>query len=230
MDFSHVKDRIHHGVIPWDYDAQAQELLGSARSALDMGTGGGERLARFNPLPKKMVATEGYRPNVPIAQQRLEPLGVTVIGVDDMQNISLPTGSFDLIINHHTEYSLANVYSLLSPDGIFFTQQVTGENLDDLERLFDCHPPWHDHNVARAKQDALATGFVIEDTQDWHGHVLFEDVGAVVYFLKAIPWIVDDFSVEKHQDYLFKLQERLECGGKLEFSETRFLLKIRKPQ
>lgn len=194
-----------------------------------MGTGGGERLARFNLLPKKMVAVEAYQPNVPIAQKRLEPLGVQVIGVDDMQNISLPAGSFDLIINHHTEYSLPNVYNLLKPDGIFFTQQVTGENLDDLEKFFNCHPPWHDHTIARATRDALADGFVIEDTQDWHGNVLFEDVGALVYFLKAIPWIIDGFSVEKHQDYLFKLQERLESNGKLEFSETRFLLKARKP-
>lgn len=40
-----------------------------------MGTGGGEFLAGLQPLPPHTCATEGYPPNIPIAQQRLKRLG-----------------------------------------------------------------------------------------------------------------------------------------------------------
>ena len=54
-------------------------FMRDAATMLDMGTGGGEFLFSLHPLPKTVYATEGYKPNVPIARQRLEPLGVKVV-------------------------------------------------------------------------------------------------------------------------------------------------------
>lgn len=227
-DFSHVSDRIQHEKLPWDYDAMAKELLASAKSVLDMGTGGGERLASLMPLPKNTVAVEAYQPNVAIAKKKLEPLGVKVEGVEDMQNLPLADNSFDLILNHHTEYSIDDVQRLLTPNGIFLTQQVGGQNLSDLTEFFDQQVPWPEHTLDRAKKEAGQNGLKILEAQEWHGKVKFLDVGALVYFLKAIPWIVQDFSVAKHQSYLFKLQKRLDKDSWLIFDEHRFLLKVQK--
>ncbi|RPK04748.1 hypothetical protein FH5_01986 [Priestia endophytica] len=36
-------------------------------------------MSTLQPFPKTLYATEGYKPNVPIAKERLEPLGVKVV-------------------------------------------------------------------------------------------------------------------------------------------------------
>jgi hypothetical protein len=42
--------------------------------------------------------------------------------------------------------------------------------------------------------------------------VTFSDVGALVYFLKAVPWVIKDFDVRRFQDVLEALhREQLEC-------------------
>jgi predicted TPR repeat methyltransferase len=46
----------------------------------------------------------------------------------------------------------------------------------------------------------------------WTGHVTSSDVGALVYYLRAVPWIVPGFSVATHQESLLRLQQRLDAG------------------
>jgi hypothetical protein len=66
------------------------------------------------------------------------------------------------------------------------------------------------------------------NTQDWTGCLSFTDVGAIVYYLKAIPWLVPGFSVETHQVQLFMLQRRLERGEGLVFKNKLYLIEARK--
>ena len=54
----------------------AADALRTAAVALDLGTGGGEFLERFTGLPARMVATESWPPNVPVAAERLAGRGV----------------------------------------------------------------------------------------------------------------------------------------------------------
>jgi len=71
--------RISATPLPWDFSALAGDALQGATTALDMGTGGGEFLDKFPVLPARMVATESWPPNVPVAALRLAPRGVSVI-------------------------------------------------------------------------------------------------------------------------------------------------------
>jgi hypothetical protein len=52
----------------------------------------------------------------------------------------------------------------------------------------------------------------------------FTNVGAVVYYLKAVPWLVPGFSVETHVEPLLKLQDKLERGEELAFTARRYLI------
>ena len=64
--------------------------------------------------------------------------------------------------------------------------------------------------------------------EEWSGEMAFKDVGAVVYWLKAVPWTIPGFSVEKHSDILFAMQEKIDKDGKIGFTEKKFLLKAKK--
>ena len=84
-DFSYLEStrRMQEFPLSWNYRNKVKIRMSEASSLLDMGTGGGEFLSSLSPLPKYTCVTEGYEPNIMIARNRLEPLGVKVFRVDD---------------------------------------------------------------------------------------------------------------------------------------------------
>jgi uncharacterized protein YbaR (Trm112 family) len=60
-----------HGDLADLYDARAPSLVASAAAVLDLGTGGGERLATYGPFPSIGFATEAYPPSVQLARLKI---------------------------------------------------------------------------------------------------------------------------------------------------------------
>ena len=52
----------------------------------------------------------------------------------------------------------------------------------------------------------------------------FYDIGAIVYYLKAVPWQVDDFSVDKYYDQLYLLHNYIEEHDYIDFKCHRFFI------
>jgi len=231
-DFSHLSGRFIRDTPPWSYAGMARELLSASSSALDLGTGGGERLREFKDvLPERTVATEGYRPNFILALKRLEPLGIEVVECKDSLQQELPFGDeeFSLVINRHTSFNVSEVERVLSPGGSFLTQQVDGGNLADLSAAFGDKQPWPFFTLEFVIEKIEATNLIVEMAQKWTGRASFKDVGAVVYYLRAVPWTVPQgFSVEKHHVHLRNLQRRLEKEGVLSFEQKLFMVRARK--
>ena len=65
--------------------------------------------------------------------------------------------------------------------------------------------------------------------EEWEGHLAFTDVGAIGYYLKAVPWEVPGFTVRSHLRHLLALQDRLEAGEELEFYAAKYLIEACKP-
>ena len=66
------------------------------------------------------------------------------------------------------------------------------------------------------------------DLQDWRGELAFVDVGALVYYLKAVPWLVEGFSVATHAETLLRMYEKVERDGKLVYSARKYLIEARR--
>jgi hypothetical protein len=49
----------------------------------------------------------------------------------------------------------------------------------------------------------------------------FYDIGAIVYYLKAILWHIADFSVEKHFDALFRIHLTIQAQGYIDVASHR---------
>jgi hypothetical protein len=73
-----------------------------------------------------------------------------------------------------------------------------------------------------------AAGLVIVNVQEFTGSLKFTDVGALVYYLKAVPWMVPGFSVATHLKQLLVLQQRLESGSGLTFTKKSYLIEAYK--
>jgi SAM-dependent methyltransferase len=136
---------------------------------------------------------------------------------------------FDLVLNRHGAFNAKEVARILAPGGIFLTQQVHGLFAFDLMAHFGATPQWPSATYEDAITRLAAAGLELLQGFDWRGKTTFTDVGAVVYYLKAIPWLVPTFSVERYFAQLLALQERLEQEGELAFANMRYWVEARQP-
>ena len=229
-DFSHLDGRMIEGQPPWSYTTRAGELMGTSASVLDIDTGGGERLLQLREYwPSRVVATEDHPPNVELARTRLEPVGCSVVDVPWSRTpMPFADGEFDLILSRHSSFQADEVARMLSPGGTFLTQQVHRMWGHDLLAVFGAQPPLPETTLEGTSAAIEAVGLAIITAREWTGELTFTDVGAVVYYLKAVPWLVPGFSVETHLDGLIELQRRLNAGEQLAFEARKFLIEARK--
>ena len=231
-DFSHITatNRLTSAPLSWNYASLVLPHLRRARSLLDLGTGGGELLARLAPFPPHTRATEGYPPNVPVARARLEPLGVLVSEVGEDGRLPFADQEFDVVIDRHEFYLEPEVLRVLVPGGWFITQQIGPEHDAELNRLLDApvQPDltWRFDVAAAALERA---GFQVVTRREEFPFTRFYDVGAIVYYLTAIPWQAPGFSVERYAPALRRLHERIAADGYLDVPGHYCLLIARKP-
>lgn len=232
-DFSHIYDRWTEEHPPWSYEELARDALGGARSAVDLGTGGGERLSKLvDAFPEGMFATEAYPPNLGLARARLGPLGVTVLPYESADVLGGPLpfadGSLDVVLDRHESYDAREVARVLAPGGRFLTQQVDGRDKPDLLARFGLMPAFPQVALQPFVSAVKAAGLVVERAEEWWGDSVFADIGALVYYVKATR-TVPDFSVVRYESVLRNLEAELRATGALRFRCGRFLLWARKP-
>lgn len=232
-DFSSINDtgRIQNSLLSWSYGSKVIAAMQNATTVLDMGTGGGEFLSLLEGyFPPNVYATEGYKPNVPIAKRKLEPLGVRVYEVDNDEHLPFPDHSFDLIINRHESYSVKELKRILKPNGIFITQQVGGWDCKEINDWFGVavNPEFKEWNLLSARDSFSAQEWVMIEQKEEFPTQRFYDLGAFIYYLKAIPWQVPDFRIEKYKDALYLLYQHMKKVGFFDVTQSRFFLKVKR--
>jgi SAM-dependent methyltransferase len=244
-DFSFLHERLIEDPLPWDYLQRIRQQIPLASAMLDLCTGGGERLAGLAPLPRVTIATESYVPNVPVASGRLRKYGASVVHVDrEMQNPFGPSGgadgqhcerrlpfedsSFDLMVCRHGSFSSEEVARMLRPGGLFISQLVGEDNYPDLNRgLHGRATVWFPHDGP--KPPALEDfGLEVLERREAKPASLFKDIGAIVYYLRAVTWQIEDFSVERYLDRLRHLHGEIQNSGGLRTHYHRHLIVARK--
>jgi SAM-dependent methyltransferase len=231
-DFSYLQGRMVEEATPWDYMALAATHMAQATALLDMDTGGGEKLLSLRAhWPAKVVASEGYPPNVALARERMALLGVTVVEADSSNVASMPFADdeFDLVLNRHGAFNADELARILAPGGIFLTQQVHGLWAHTLLAHFGATPQWPNATYEDAINRLASAGLELLQGADWQGKLIFNDVGALVYYLKAVPWLVPGFSVARDFERLLLLQERLEQEGELVYENMHYWVEARQP-
>ncbi len=224
-DFSWLNGRAVSHNPSWSYADLARQALDAATRVLDVDTGGGELLASLAPLPEATIATEGYLPNLPIARDRLSPLGVDVRRHDRGDPFPLDDNGVDLILNRHARLDPTELARVLRPAGVLVTQQVGNRNDAEINDALGAAPVTGDYDCASAVAALREHGFeIIEAVEEWPEFVL-GDVGALIFQLRAVSWQIPDFDVTTYEPALRELDERIRRSGSFVVHDHRFLIR-----
>ena len=224
---------------PWDYEALVREYTRGRRSALDLGTGGGEFVASVrDDLPARVVATEEWHVNAPIAYRRLRPIGADVVWCRSLR-LPFRDESFDLVFDRHEELDPAEVARVLLPGGTVVTQQVGYNNWVELQRFFGGATAGNrgdsrltDFGDIRGDYAGgfASAGLTVTRNEEHDYKVAYDSLGDLVFMLLITPWTIPDFDVERDLDALLALEEACSTTDGLVMTWSRFLLVGEKPR
>ncbi|MFD5857462.1 class I SAM-dependent methyltransferase [Streptomyces chartreusis] len=236
-DFSWFRGRATEARPSWGYAVSLADRLAGARAALDLQTGGGEvldfALGRARKAPVLTVATEGWPPNVAKATALLAPRGVAVVASPEDAPLPFADAAFDLVTSRHpVRAHWAEIARVLRPGGTYFAQHVGPHSVFELVEYFLGPQPEEvrsGRDPERERADAEAAGLEIVDLRAEELRMEFDDIAAVVHFLRKVVWMVPGFTVEAHRPRLRDLHEQIESDGPFVAHSTRHLFEARKP-
>ena len=174
-----------------------------------------------------LVATEGFPPSVKLAAPRLRLRGARlVVASQTHQRLPFATGVFDLVISRHPiEVWWSEIARVLRPGGTYFAQHVGPHSLRSLsERLVGPLRQESTRDTEVERRDAENAGLVVQRMDVERPRTAFYDIGAVVYFLRLVPWIVPGFTVQRYRDLLSELHEVIQRDGVFETTASRTLV------
>jgi SAM-dependent methyltransferase len=231
-DFTWLEGRATEDRPSWRYSERVAERAARASRMIDLQSGGGEMLAGLPKVPSLMTAVEGYPPNVAIAARRLQPLGAQVVAAKDAgPTLPFRSEAFDLVTSRHpVDTCWDEIGRVLRRGGRYLSQQVGPHSVRELsEFMLGPLPAGSKRDPELARQAAEAAGLVVEDLRHERLRTVFCDVGAVVYFLRLVVWIVPGFTVERFHDRLRAMHQRIERDGSFVTFASRFLIEASKP-
>ena len=204
----------------WDYEALVRERLANAASVLDIGTGGAEFYSRVAAgFGGMIVATEEWHVNAPVARDRLQPIGGSVVRAAAEHALPFRDAAFDLIIDRHEGIDPGEVARVLAPSGWFITQQVARENWRELEPHFPRRTQWPDY--FRIYQDVLRAAGLEVHGEHHAWRVAYASLGDIVFMLLVAPWEIAGFDPEAEIDQLMALEEAQRTERGIEMTWAR---------
>lgn len=231
-DFSWLDGRATEARPSWGYQRLLNARLKTVSAALDIQTGGGEVLAEAEVFPPAMVATESWPPNIAKATELLHPRGVVVVATPGEAPLPFADAAFDLVTcRHPATVPWDEIARVLRPGGTYFAQHVGPASVFELVEYFlgpqpEARRARHPHEEAAAARSA---GLELADQRTERLRMEFHDIGAVVYFLRKVIWMVPDFTVDAYRDRLRRLHDRIRHQGPFVAHSTRTLIEATKP-
>jgi hypothetical protein len=84
-------------------------------------------------------------------------------------------------------------------------------------------------NLAAAVEGLAAGGFQIIEQREELFTTRYLDVGALVYYLKAVSWEIPDFSVDRYFDKLLEIHALILAEGYVDIPFHQFFIRALAP-
>jgi SAM-dependent methyltransferase len=231
-DFSWLAGRAIEERPTWRYFDRVVERASGVSALLEVQAGVGGMIGNLPHLPPVSVATEGFAPSVAVAGPQLRDRGAhLVVTSQTPSGLPFAADTFELVISRHpVDVWWTEITRVLRPGGTYFAQHVGPNSLRNLsEFLMGRLPAGSKRDPDVERSAAEAAGMAVRGLHVEHPRTVFYDVGAVVYFLRLVPWIVPGFAATKYKDRLRELHEVMQRDGGFETAASRMLVEATKP-
>jgi hypothetical protein len=144
--------------------------------------------------------------------------------------LPLQSETFALVVSRHPTLTIWNeIARVLRPGGAYFSQQVgAGSNRELTDFMMGPQPVSEARSTDRAVSLAARAGLQVLDLRQEILRTVFYDVGAVVYFLRKVPWTVPGFSAGLFKGQLSTMHALIEREGSFICYSRRFLIEAKK--
>ena len=156
-----------------------------------------------------------------------------MIEAADDADLPFAAESFDLVVSRHpTEVRWGEIARVLRPGGTYLLPAGRGGLQPRADRVHDgaaAGPAGQQQRALGRPAQAERAGLAVVDLREEALRTVFNDIAAVVYFLRKVLWTVPGFTVEGYRDRLRLLHGKIQAEGPFVAHAQRFLIEARQP-
>ena len=202
-DFSDI-NRTEENFTNWDMYEILKNNSNSESKILDLGTGGGEKVIKYFPKVKEIIATDFSEEMIKTANENLKKSNRKNISFRQMDNLNMDTPSnyFDIVVARHTCTDAKQIYNTLKPGGMLILRGVDKLDCWELKRMFNRGQAFHDEKpISLIDYEAiLDTGFKNVELIPLHVIEYYKTKEDLYALLLKVP-ILDDISEIQDNEY-----------------------------
>ena len=195
-DFSMIK-YVEESLTDWNLYDLLRLYATPQCKVLDLGTGGGERVLRYFPECKEIIATDYSKEMINTANDNLKKSGRKniVFKVMDNLNMNTPNNYFDIVVARHTCIDAKQIYDTLKPGGKLLLRGVDMLDCWSLKLLFGRGQGFNDKKPISLidYENILNAGFKSVELVPIHIREYYKTKEDLVALLLKTP-IINDFS------------------------------------
>ena len=203
-DFSDIK-RIEENLTNWDMYKILRNNSSRESRILDLGTGGGEKVLKYFPEVKEIVATDFSEEMIKTANENLKKSKRKNIIFRQMDNLNMdtPNDYFDAVIARHTCTDAKQIYKTLKPGGLLIIRGVDKLDCWELKRLFGKGQAYKDLKPISVidYENVLDAGFKDVELVPIHKREYYATKNDLLALLLKTP-ILCDFSETEYNEHL----------------------------
>lgn len=157
-----------------------------------------------------------------------------MVATDGKPPLPFADSAFDLVCSRHPGALWWDQFArVLKPGGSYFAQHVGAVYLRTLIEHFvgPCRQVLQrgQLNPDTVGAQVAAAGLDVVDLRYERIRIEFFDVGAVIYFLRKLDWVIPGFTVAEYRDRLRSLHRQIAAEGAFVTHTSRVLIEAHKP-
>ena len=209
-DFSMI-NCIDENLTDWDLYEILKSNTDSNSRILDLGTGGGEKVLKYFPDCKEILATDFSKEMVHTANENLKASGRKNITFRQMNNLEMdtPDNYFDVVVARHTCTDAKQIYQALKPGGKLLVRGVDKLDCWSLKLLFGYGQAFKDEKPISVidYENILDAGFKHVELVPIHVREYYQTKEDLLALLLKTPILADFSEMEQNNDLKIKLDD-----------------------
>lgn len=183
----------------WDLFEILNKLATKESKILDLGTGGGEKVLKFFPNCKEILATDFSPAMIETARKNLERSDKQNIRFEVMDNLNMyvTDNYFDIVVARNTVTDPKQIYKCLKDGGYLIIHGIDMYDCHNLKLVFGRGQAYNDKKPISVidYENVINAGFRDAELIPIYEREYFKNSELFKGFLKKVP-IIDDFSEE----------------------------------